>query len=168
MDCSMKYFRNCCEFVIAAAKGASQTLMREETSWRYRPRKIVDYKWINSCLNTNFSWASISMGFARAVSTNLGWKIFVKKISKSSKKQNLSLHSIYIVICIISNLARTRYAGGCAWVTCKYMPFYIKDLSIWEFWYLREVLKLTDNKGWLYIYFTKTYAYRNTSMHCSI
>jgi len=28
----MKYFRNCCEFVIAAAKGASQTLMREETS----------------------------------------------------------------------------------------------------------------------------------------
>ena len=59
-----------------------------------------------------YSRPSVSMGPASADSTDHGSKIVGEKNPQSSKKQNLNLlsssndlHSIFIVLAIISNLA---------------------------------------------------------------
>ena len=69
-----------------------------------------------SCLNlvlteTYYSWPSVFVGSKSTDSNNCGSKIFEKNTPEISKKQNLNLlhvgnylHSIYIVLGIISNL----------------------------------------------------------------
>ena len=73
-------------------------------------------------------------------STTMDQNFWERKIPKISKKQNLNfpctgnyLHSIYIVLGIITNLV--IYMGGCAQIICKYYTILHKGFEHLGSWY---------------------------------
>lgn len=98
----------------------------------------------NLCLRPwNYSWPSVSRGFLIWGFKQLSVGNIWKKITETSKKQNLNLphtgnnlHSTYIVLSIISNLEVTKFERMCiGYMQINTLTFYIKDFSIHGFFY---------------------------------